>query len=102
VFDENELVNLVDSSLEFWLASGRYTDRFEKQFAEYLQVPFCSLVNSGSSANLLAFMALTFVRPAERFGALAIATNGSVVSFNEKLGGDYAEDRIVPYCVRAA
>jgi CDP-6-deoxy-D-xylo-4-hexulose-3-dehydrase len=59
VFDGNELVNLVDSSLEFWLTSGRYTDRFEKQFSEYLQVPFCSLVNSGSSANLLAFMALT-------------------------------------------
>jgi CDP-6-deoxy-D-xylo-4-hexulose-3-dehydrase len=59
VFDEQELVNLVDSSLEFWLTSGRYTDRFEKQLAEYLQVPFCSLVNSGSSANLLAFMALT-------------------------------------------
>ena len=59
VFDEREMVNLVDSSLEFWLTSGRYTDRFEKQFAEYLKVPFCSLVNSGSSANLAAFMALT-------------------------------------------
>src|SRR5215469_6554100 len=59
VFDEQELVNLVDSSLEFWLTSGRYTERFEKQLAEYLKVPFCSLVNSGSSANLAAFMALT-------------------------------------------
>jgi len=59
VFNEQELVNLVDSSLEFWLTSGRYTDKFEKQLAEYLKVPFCSLVNSGSSANLLAFMALT-------------------------------------------
>ncbi|MFP3089905.1 lipopolysaccharide biosynthesis protein RfbH [Treponema sp. TIM-1] len=59
VFDEQEMVNLVDSALEFWLTAGRYTDRFEKQLAEYLQVPFCSLVNSGSSANLLAFMALT-------------------------------------------
>ena len=59
VFDERELANLVDSSLEFWLTSGRYTDQFEKQFAEYLRLPFCSLVNSGSSANLLAFMALT-------------------------------------------
>jgi CDP-6-deoxy-D-xylo-4-hexulose-3-dehydrase len=59
VFDEQEMLNLVDSALEFWLTSGRYTDRFEKQFAEYLKVPFCSLVNSGSSANLLAFMALT-------------------------------------------
>jgi CDP-6-deoxy-D-xylo-4-hexulose-3-dehydrase len=59
VFDEHEMVNLVDSALEFWLTSGRYTERFEKQLADYLTVPFCSLVNSGSSANLLAFMALT-------------------------------------------
>jgi CDP-6-deoxy-D-xylo-4-hexulose-3-dehydrase len=59
VFDEHEMVNLVDSSLEFWLTSGRYTDEFEKKLAEYLKAPFCSLVNSGSSANLLAFMALT-------------------------------------------
>jgi CDP-6-deoxy-D-xylo-4-hexulose-3-dehydrase len=53
------MVNLVDSALEFWLTSGRYTDEFEKKLADYLKVPFCSLVNSGSSANLLAFMALT-------------------------------------------
>jgi CDP-6-deoxy-D-xylo-4-hexulose-3-dehydrase len=59
VFDEREMMNLVDSVLEFWLTSGRYTTQFEKQFAEYLRAPFCSLVNSGSSANLLAFMALT-------------------------------------------
>lgn len=59
VYDHDEMVNLVDSSLEFWLTSGRYTDKFEKEFAEYLGVKFCSLVNSGSSANLTAFMALT-------------------------------------------
>ncbi|MBQ6779625.1 MAG: lipopolysaccharide biosynthesis protein RfbH [Treponema sp.] len=59
VFDEKEMVNLVDSSLEFWLTSGRYTDQFEKQFGDYLGTPFVSLVNSGSSANLLAFMTLT-------------------------------------------
>jgi len=59
VYDSAEMVNLVDSALEFWLTSGRYTDQFEKQMAEYLGVRFCSLVNSGSSANLLAFMALT-------------------------------------------
>ena len=59
VFDEKEMCNLVDSSLEFWLTSGRYTEQFEKKFAEYLNVRFCSLVNSGSSANLIAFMALT-------------------------------------------
>lgn len=59
VYDHEEMVNLVDSALEFWLTSGRYTDEFEKKFAEYLGVRFCSLVNSGSSANLMAFMALT-------------------------------------------
>lgn len=59
VYDSEEMVNLVDSSLEFWLTSGRYTEEFEKSLAAYLQVRYCSLVNSGSSANLLAFMALT-------------------------------------------
>ena len=59
VYDSAEMVNLVDSALEFWLTSGRYTDLFEKKLAEYLDVRFCSFVNSGSSANLLAFMALT-------------------------------------------
>lgn len=59
VYDSEEMVNLVDSALEFWLTSGRYTDEFETKFAEYLGVRYCSLVNSGSSANLLAFMALT-------------------------------------------
>lgn len=59
VYDKAEMTNLVDSALEFWLTSGRYTDEFEKKLAEYLGVRFCSLVNSGSSANLNAFMALT-------------------------------------------
>ena len=59
VYDSEEMCNLVDSALEFWLTSGRYTNEFEKLFAEYLNVKFCSLVNSGSSANLCAFMALT-------------------------------------------
>ena len=59
VYGHDEMVNLVDSSLEFWLTAGRYTEKFEKKFAEYLGVRFCSLVNSGSSANLNAFMALT-------------------------------------------
>ena len=59
VYDHDEMVNLVDSSLEFWLTSGRYTDEFEKKLAKYLGVRYCSLVNSGSSANLNAFMALT-------------------------------------------
>ena len=59
LFDEKELCNLVDSSLEFWLTYGRYSRQFEKQLAEYLNVRFALLVNSGSSANLLAFAALT-------------------------------------------
>ncbi len=59
VYDSEEMTNLVDAALEFWLTAGRYTDQFEKEFASYLGVPFCTLVNSGSSANLLAFMTLT-------------------------------------------
>lgn len=59
VYDSEEMKNLVDSALEFWLTSGRYTDEFEKAFADYLGIRFCSLVNSGSSANLIAFMTLT-------------------------------------------
>ena len=59
VYDENEIVNLVDSSLDFWLTSGRYAASFEQELAEILGVKHCSLTNSGSSANLLAFMALT-------------------------------------------
>ena len=59
VYNDDEMVNLVDSALEFWLTSGRYTDEFEANFAEYLGIKYCSLVNSGSSANLNAFMALT-------------------------------------------
>jgi len=59
VYNADEMVNLVDSALEFWLTSGRYTDEFEEKLAKYLGVKYCSLVNSGSSANLNAFMALT-------------------------------------------
>ncbi len=59
VYDSAEMVNLVDSALEFWLTSGRYTIEFEKKLGEYLGVKYCALVNSGSSANLNAFMALT-------------------------------------------
>lgn len=59
VYDSEEMTNLVDSALEFWLTSGRYTVEFEKSLGEYLGVKYVSLVNSGSSANLNAFMALT-------------------------------------------
>ncbi|MDD2752084.1 MAG: lipopolysaccharide biosynthesis protein RfbH [Candidatus Omnitrophica bacterium] len=59
VYNEKELANLVDSSLDFWLTSGRYAAMFEKGLAEFLGLKFCLLVNSGSSANLLALSALT-------------------------------------------
>lgn len=59
VYDHEEMVNLVDSALEFWLTAGRYVKEFEERFSEYLHVKYCSTVNSGSSANLLALMALT-------------------------------------------
>ena len=59
VFDETEMQYLVDSSLDFWLTYGDYSKKFEKQLAKYLGVRWAFLVNSGSSANLLAFYALT-------------------------------------------
>jgi len=59
IYGHEEMCNLVDAALEFWLTSGRYTAEFEQKFADYLGIQYCSLVNSGSSANLLAFMALT-------------------------------------------
>jgi len=59
VFDEEELVNLVDSALDFWLTTGRYADEFERKFARHLGVRHAMLCNSGSSANLLAVSALT-------------------------------------------
>ena len=59
VYDEQEMIKLVDSALDFWLTTGRYSEQFEKDFAKFLKVKYCSLTNSGSSANLLAFMALT-------------------------------------------
>ncbi len=59
VFDEKELVNLVDSSLDFWLTYGNYSKKFEKDLANYLNIKWAFLVNSGSSANLLAFYTLT-------------------------------------------
>jgi len=66
VFDEREITALVDSSLDFWLTTGRYAERFELEFAQFLGVQYCSLTNSGSSANLLAFMALTSPKLGER------------------------------------
>jgi len=59
VYDFRELINLVDSSLDFWLTTGRFAQEFEKKLAGFLKVKYCLLVNSGSSANLLALTALT-------------------------------------------
>jgi CDP-6-deoxy-D-xylo-4-hexulose-3-dehydrase len=66
VYDEREITTLVDASLDFWLTAGRYAQEFEEKFASFLGVKHCSLVNSGSSANLLAFMALTSPKLGER------------------------------------
>jgi CDP-4-dehydro-6-deoxyglucose reductase, E1 len=59
VFDEHEIVNLVDSSLDFWLTEGRYSEQFSEKLTEFLGVEYALLTNSGSSANLLALAALT-------------------------------------------
>lgn len=118
VYDSEEMTNLVDSALEFWLTSGRYTEQFEKEFAKYLNVQFCSLVNSGSSANLLAFMALTSpllkerrikrgdevitvaagfpttVSPMIQYGALPVFVDVTIPQYNidvSRLEGAYSE-----------
>jgi CDP-6-deoxy-D-xylo-4-hexulose-3-dehydrase len=66
VYDENELVNLIDSSLDFWLTAGRYSNEFEADFAEYMEQKYALLVNSGSSANLVAFATLTSPKLGEK------------------------------------
>lgn len=66
VFDEKEMCALTDATLDFWLTTGRFSEEFEKRFAEWLGVRFAHLVNSGSSANLLAFMTLTAPELGER------------------------------------
>lgn len=65
-FDENEMLALTDATLDFWLTTGRFSAKFEKEFATYLDVKYAHIVNSGSSANLLAFMALTASELGER------------------------------------
>lgn len=66
IYDEKEVISLVDSALEFWLTSGRYADEFEKKFAGFLGVKHCLLTNSGSSANLLAMSSLTSKKLGDR------------------------------------
>lgn len=66
VFDEREMLTLVDSALDFWLTAGRFAATLETSLADYLGVKHCSLVNSGSSANLLAFISLTSPKLGDR------------------------------------
>ena len=66
VYDEREMCSLVDSALDFWLTTGRFSEQFEREFAAWIGVKYAHLVNSGSSANLLAFMALTAPELGER------------------------------------
>lgn len=62
IYDEKEMVNLVDSSLEFYLTAGRFARQFQEKFSRFLDVKHCVLTNSGSSANLLAMTALTSLK----------------------------------------
>lgn len=64
--DEEDMANLIDASLDMWLTSGRYGQKFESEFAKFLGVKHCALVNSGSSANLIALTALTSHKLGER------------------------------------
>lgn len=66
VFDEKEMCVLTDATLDFWLTTGRFADEFEKEFAKWIGIRYAHLVNSGSSANLIAFMALTAPELGER------------------------------------
>lgn len=66
VFDEKEMQALTDAALDFWLTTGRFSDQFEKEFAKWMGVKYVHLVNSGSSANLIAFMTLTAPELKER------------------------------------
>ena len=66
VYDEKDIINLVDASLDFWLTMGRYAKQFEENFAKFLGMKYCLLTNSGSSANLLAISALTSPKLGEK------------------------------------
>lgn len=66
IYNEKELISLVDATLEFWLTTGRFAEQFEKDLADFLGVKYCLLTNSGSSANLLAVSALTSTKLGER------------------------------------
>ena len=75
-YDEKEMVNLVDSSLDFWLTAGPWATKFETGLAKWLGVKHCALTNSGSSANLLAFFALT----SPKLGARRVKRGDEVIT----------------------
>lgn len=76
VYDEKEMCALAETALDFWLTSGRFADKFEEDFGKWLGVKYTSLVNSGSSANLLAFFALT----GEELGDRAIKRGDEIIT----------------------
>jgi len=76
IFNEKEIINLVDSSLDFWLTTGRYAEQFEKKFAKFLNVKYCLLTNSGSSANLLAISTLT----SSKLGARKLKAGDEIIT----------------------
>ncbi len=76
VFDEREMLALTDAMLDFWLTTGRFAEEFERKFADWVGVKYAHLVNSGSSANLVAFAALT----ARELGERRIAPGDEVIS----------------------
>jgi len=76
VFDETEIVNAVEASLDFWLTEGRYTEKFAEKISEFLGIEHVLLTNSGSSANLLAFSALT----SEKLGEKRLKIGDEVIS----------------------
>lgn len=76
VFDEEELINAIESSLDFWLTEGRYSEEFTEKIADFLQIDYVLLTNSGSSANLLAFSCLT----SEKLGEKKLNPGDEVIS----------------------
>jgi len=76
VFDQNEIVNAVEASLDFWLTEGRYSEEFSEKISEFLEVEHVLLTNSGSSANLLAFSALT----SEKLGDKRLKPGDEIIS----------------------
>src|SRR5665811_2257630 len=76
VFDEHELVNAVEASLDFWLTEGRFSEEFAEKISEFLGIEHVLLTNSGSSANLLAFAALT----SEKLGEKRLKPGDEVIS----------------------